>query len=327
MATLAVILLHTCNALTNNAYDYEFIGNQYYVMINVVSLMNWSVPIFFMISGALLIKEHEEITYDRVIKKYCRRILLALVIFGIPFSMMEIFMNMRHFSFLMFPQACLNVLTGNSWGHLWYLYTLIGLYLILPVINAFFNRASRRTCNIFLILLFIFCFLIPVINTLFDIRIAFEMPIESYALFYFFVGKLLYTSNNQILNMKQIWGLCLVFLVLMLFVICFYTDGNKYLSYNSPVIAGISVCIFLLLRGIKINVSEYMWKIDRLCFGVYLIHPVFVNFLYKFLKVTPLDFGNAYFIGVILFWIGFIAVSFLASYMMNLVKPLKKYIL
>lgn len=326
MATLAVILLHTCNTLTNNAADYIFDGSQYYVLTSVVCLMNWAVPMFFMISGALLIKEDREITYDLVIKKYCKRILLALVIFGIPFSMMEIFMENRTLTSSMFPMACLNVLTGNSWGHLWYLYTLIGLYLILPVVNAFYSKAERRTCIVFLMLLFIFCFLIPVADKLFDIKIAFEMPIASYALFYFVIGKLLYTSDNQIFNKKRIWGGSLAVLVLLLLIINF-NGGGDYLSYNSSIIVGISICIFLLIRGIEIEVSERLWTIDRLCFGVYLIHPLFVNFLYKFVKVTPLNFGDAYPVGVIVLWISFVIVAFFTSYIMNLVRPLKKYVL
>lgn len=49
MATLAVILLHTCSTLTNNAANYEFVSNQYYVLSGIVFLMNWAVPIFLMI--------------------------------------------------------------------------------------------------------------------------------------------------------------------------------------------------------------------------------------------------------------------------------------
>ena len=98
VSTLAVILLHTCSALTDNAMIYELSVDQYYVLTDIVHLMTWAVPIFFMVSGALLIDEHKEITYSFIWKKYCKRIILALVIFGVPFSMMEIFVNTREIS-------------------------------------------------------------------------------------------------------------------------------------------------------------------------------------------------------------------------------------
>lgn len=222
----------------------------------------------------------------------------------------------------MLPQACLNVLTGNSWGYLWYLYTLIGLYLVLPVISSFVDKVDRQTCIIFSMFMFLFCFLIPVVNRLFRIKVVFEMPIASYALFNFIVGKLLYTSNNQILNKKRIWGCTLAVLALLLLIINFY-DGSDFLGYNSPIIAGISICHFLLLKGTKIKASGQMWKIDRLCFDAYLIHSLFVNFLYKFLKIMPLNFGDAYMVGEILLWIIFVIITFVAGYIMNLIKPLK----
>lgn len=325
-ATLAVILLHTCNTITNNSADYLITDSQHYVLTSITFLMNWAVPVFFMISGALLINGNKEINYDLVLRKYCKRILLALIVFGIPFSMMEIFMNTRTLSLSMIPKACLNILTGNSWGHLWYLYVLIGLYLVLPVINVFINKASRRTSITFIALIFIFCFLIPMVNRLFEVKIAFEMPIMSYALFYFIVGKMLYAVDSNVFIKKWICGCVLALLVLLLLVINSY-GGCKYLEYNSPLIAAISICIFLLLKGIRLEVSKRMWKVDRLCFGVYLIHPLFVNFLYKFMKITPLSFSKFYIVAVIVMWGIFVIVSFAASYAMYLIKPLKKYVL
>lgn len=144
VSTLAVILLHTCSALIDNAMIYELSVDQYYVLTDIVHLMTWTVPIFFMVSGALLIDEHKEITYSFIWKKYCKRIILALVIFGVPFSMMEIFVNTREISLLTFLHACLNLLTGDSWAHLWYLYTLIGLYLELPIVNVFLVKQKDK---------------------------------------------------------------------------------------------------------------------------------------------------------------------------------------
>ena len=34
--------------------------------------------------------------------------------------------------------------TGHSWAHMWYLYMLIGLYLITPVIKPFVVKASNK---------------------------------------------------------------------------------------------------------------------------------------------------------------------------------------
>ena len=66
--------------------------------------------------------------------------------------------------------------------------------------------------------------------------------------------------------------------------------------------------------------------IGSVSFGVYLIHPLFIQFVYKFLHIVPT--GSSLFpIWSFLFAAVFIILSFLASWAMSLIKPLKKYVL
>lgn len=165
VATVGVIFLHTCNTISNNAENYDLTWMQTFVLTTGNYLMNWAVPIFLMITGALLLNEKKIITYKDCITKYCKRMVLALFIFGIPFSMLEIIMNTKQVSFSLLPQSVLNVLTGNSWSHLWYLYSLIGIYLVLPMLKAFVDKASRRDLETLLAILLIFNFAIPFANS------------------------------------------------------------------------------------------------------------------------------------------------------------------
>lgn len=96
VATVGVIFLHTCNTISNNAENYDLTWMQTFVLTTGNYLMNWAVPIFLMITGALLLNEKKIITYKDCITKYCKRMVLALFIFGIPFSMLEIIMNTKH---------------------------------------------------------------------------------------------------------------------------------------------------------------------------------------------------------------------------------------
>lgn len=105
-------------------------------------------------------------------------------------------------------------------------------------------------------------------------------------------------------------------------------DFSGYVGYSSPIIAALSVVVFMLFKGLQIDDrwTERLWKIDRLCFGVYLIHPLFINFVYKFLKVTPVSFDK-YCLMVPVFWIFFVCCGISASWAMSRIKPLKKYVL
>ena len=108
-------------------------------------LMNWAVPVFLMITGALLLDPNRQITYSDCIRKYAKRILLALFVFGIPFSMLEILLNTKSITVRSLFEAIINVINGNSWSHLWYLYALIGLYFVLPMLKAFVNNSDEKT--------------------------------------------------------------------------------------------------------------------------------------------------------------------------------------
>ena len=335
VATIAVIFLHTCNTISNNASSYDLMNGELLFFTTGNYLMNWAVPVFMMITGALLLKRDKEISYGSCIGKYCKRIFLALVIFGIPFSILEIMMDMQSISLSLIPKSIINVLTGNSWSHLWYLYTLIGLYLILPILKTFVDTRSRRDMECLLVILLTFNFIFPFLNSVLNITIAFVIPIKSFAVFYCLLGKYLYERTPKILQDKRICTL--IFIVSVIFVIglnyATSTDNKEYFGYSSPLIVLMASAIFIMLKGCggivgsHQNIETLLWKLDRLCFGVYLIHPVFINFVYKFVKVTPLNMEKLYPLATVGFWLIFVTCAFAASWVMNLIKPLRKWIL
>lgn len=328
-ATLAVVFLHTNNTISNNR-DIFLIDAEKMRFFSINNfLMNWAVPVFFMITGVLLLDSNKFITFKACVNKYSRRIVLALFTFGVPFSMLEIFVKNRKISFFILEEAIGNVITGNSWSHLWYLYTLIGIYLILPILKTFVNNAEKATVRYIIWIFFIFDFCKCIFDNILGVSIAFEIPIGGFAIFYVLLGKYLTDRDTCFCNKK----ICSIFILIS--VVCIVGGGmlienyevQEYFGYNSPVIVLLSISIFMMFQGITCKRKQNVWKIDRLCFAVYLIHPVFINFFYKFLKITPLCFGNFYFIGVVIFWILFVILSFCSAWIMHHITLLKKYIL
>lgn len=113
MATLAVVFLHTNSALSSNAIQFGLTEDQIKSSTIYYLCMTWSVPIFMMITGALLLNPDKKITWGSCIKKYVKRILLTLLVFGIPFSILEIVFNTKNISVVYFFDAMLNVLNGK----------------------------------------------------------------------------------------------------------------------------------------------------------------------------------------------------------------------
>ena len=327
--TIAVVFLHTNNTLSNNSEQFFLTKNQIAFFTTNNLLMNWAVPVFLMITGALLLDPNRQITYGDCIRKYVKRILLALFVFGIPFSMSEILLNTRSITIKSVLEATINVINGNSWSHLWYLYALIGLYFVLPMLKAFVNNSDEKTLLYLISIVFIFNFVVKSVDKILGATIAFEIPIAGFAVFYVLAGRYITIIKSWLLDKKHFCIGVIVFAIVVVAIgsICYYPKSKEFLGYNSPMIAVLSIAVFCLFMGVKSDKIDFIWKIDRLCFGVYLIHPVFINFVYKFLKITPVTFDTFYPAMTFVFWIIFVIVSFVGVWIMYQIPILKKYIL
>lgn len=284
----------------------------------------WAVPCFFMITGALLLGK--PIEYPVIIKKYILRVFYALVLFGFPFGLVKVFLESKVISMEMILNAFRLIIEGKSSTPLWYLYTLIGLYFCLPVLNKI-TELPDKTWKGFLLSLFSFDFIIPFISNVTGTEIAFHIPI-TYPFFYVLMG---YYLKNKKINLFEnaavrILGIIAIPLIIVLTCI-FDICSAEIVAYDSPVIALYSVVVFsLFVSQKKDRLKDWIWNIDRHCFGVYLIHMVIIQFLFRFLKLTPVRY-NHYIGATIIIYCGILIGSFLGSYILGLIRPLKKNVL
>ncbi|KMN20314.1 acyltransferase [Pseudomonas weihenstephanensis] len=98
------------------------------------SLSRVCVPIFLMISGALLLKKSEPL--GRFIKKRFIRIFPPLL-FWSAFYTWWLYYNGVDVS-----GWALRILTEPAMYHLWYLYAIVGLYALVPILRRFYNGST-----------------------------------------------------------------------------------------------------------------------------------------------------------------------------------------
>lgn len=94
---------------------------------------HWPVPVFMMITGYLLLQK--KVLDYKSIWKYFKRIAIVLLLFGFVFSYMEVYFVSHTISLEGLCKAFINVIEGHTWAHMWYLYVLLGIYLVLPVLH------------------------------------------------------------------------------------------------------------------------------------------------------------------------------------------------
>lgn len=313
LATLGVVVLHCSSTwLDNGIYvDEDHLAFSFYDLINV-----FTVPMFVLISGALFLNPAKDTGYRIIISKYVRRISLALLIFGLPMCIAEMF-----FSGGSWGSAVFNFLTGNSWGHMWYLYMLVGLYLMTPILKAFVCCSTRKSLFVALVVLFIMSSVLPTLKY-YGIPINGWLTFNNPYIFLYLAGYYLVTMK---VNRVKLWMIIAV-LAICVFIICSKaiagTDTKMYFAPESLIMA---MSLFLLFKK-----KDFKWHIADLiapyCFGIYITHTLFYNFLQKVVHVSPADYMNAWISIPILGMLVFL-LSLGICYILRKNYWLKKYVL
>ena len=321
VAISCVLMLHIISGITDTIPE-QMTHNQLGFYHFLKSLCTVGVPIFLMISGTLFLSPEKKLTLKTLLQKYLRKIVLALILFGTFFAIMELVIVNGTFSVSFIPLGFLNMLCGNSWAHMWYLFALIGLYLFLPLLKAFTAHTDKQTYFYLLVLLFAIGSLIPTLESALNLKFGFMMPVTGVCLFYYMCGYYIHTYVDKKSSYQKVAAAILVALVLLLLYNCF-VSANYNWSYESPVIIGMSMCIYYLA-----SCQSREWvicsQLRDYYFGMYLVHTVFLNVAYKWFHVTPLLFGGYLLLPV--FFLGTFALSLVTAWVMKKVPLLGKYV-
>lgn len=138
----------------------------------------------------------------------------------------------------------------DSFSHLWYLYALISVYLVLLILANAIQHTERKTVLIFSVCLFCFDFLLPLISAMSDWNIAFSVSI-TYPVFYFVIGHFISMESIDKLRKSIATTLICISAAVISGSILIGKPFDAVYSYNSPVIALYSVSIFYLLQTVQ----------------------------------------------------------------------------
>lgn len=329
IATLAVVFLHTCSTLISPLFThYQLSEEMYGFFFNGRECMRWSVPVFIMITGALLLKKGKVTTIQDCLKKYVLKMATVLLIFGVPMAWFTRIYYEGAVSWEIFWAGFTDVLTMHSWDHLWYIYSLMAVYLILPLLQIYVNHVNEQEERYILIVLFIVLFLIPDIYLTLKNYVNPVFPI-GYWVFYLLAGHYLYDKNeNKALNKPLILLLGLIgVLMLMPKLASEHIYNEKIILYDNPYLA--CVAMFLFVACLQIHIQDpkkILWKLDRLCFGVYLVHPIFIHLAYSYFKWTPVTGTGDYQGLTFLFFVAFTVLSFVVTWILKKIPYLNKII-
>ena len=156
--------------------------------------------------------------------------------------------------------------------HMWYLYMLIGLYLVTPVINHSISNLSRK--NVWIVAIVLLA--IGIINNAFDLVTGnepfFILWFVNY-LGYFMLGYLLkgYRSRFSVFLLLFIYLLSVAAISVLSFFTAKYWGNLYFYEYLSPFVIVVSLSIYIVFQQINVK-ANVLSRISHLTLGVYLIH-------------------------------------------------------
>lgn len=283
LAIFAVVVLHVAaGVVTGNE-----IGSEYWWIGNIYnSLVRWCVPVFVMISGALMLdtSKNEELTV--FYKKRLSRILIPIIVWSVFYSAWAVLKASIKGEQLYLTDLLNRVLSGMPHYHMWFLYMILIMYLLTPFFRPIVANFSKRD----LTLLTVFTFLLAAINFAYIMVTSAEprpaLFINWFLLYipYYFLGHLI-REDDVPRSSVLLWSTFVVS-ALVTSVGCYLVStrigldsGLYFYGYLSVSVIPMSISTMYLLKKISTPIisSEFTKKMSALTLGVYLIHPVLLE--------------------------------------------------
>lgn len=330
-ATFSVIVLHVAAQNWNNI---DVNSTEWNIFNFYDSIVRWVVPMFIMISGTLFI--NKDVPIKTIYKKYILRIITSFIFWSMIYTIMILKNNSIKNAILLFIKGHL---------HMWFLFMIIGLYMITPLIKQI--TLNNDTTKYFIVLGIIFAIIIPQCISVLSIKSIYlgnliQEIMENINLHmilgytvYYILGFYLDKIDIKTHNLKYIYILGVlgfISTIVLSAILSKYTKeaNSLFYGYFTLNILLESVLVFTLAKKffkkikISIKIEKNLTQISKYCFGIYLVHALVITYLDKFLNLNTLTF-NPFFSVPIISIVVFI-ISFFISFIINQIPILNKYI-
>lgn len=330
IAMFAVVAIHICITALSDFDNYSQLDAVLYASVR--NVFHFAVPIFFMISGALILPPVKELPLKKLLGRYLLKYGLAIVVFGWVFATIERYFVSKKLSIDLFTGSFMDMLIGKSWDHMWYMYALFGTMLVVPILRLITKHCQKSYIYYFVVVFGLFLTIIPIGEHYLQFKLGVALPFNSVYCFYMLLGY--WIDHKDILISKKISAgimavLFPVIIVLTVLQQIYQFDTEVLFAYFSPIIDVLSVGIFSFFRNTEHLLSAketpaFVKFLGKYSFGVYIIHMFWINIAYKLLKIDPFQINAI--AGFFILWIVISLLSVLTSWVMKHIPLLKKIV-
>ena len=302
---------------------------QFWVYLIISIFCRFSVPVFIMISGTLLLNDKSNNSIRKCLTK-AKYYIILLLFWSLFYYLVDLVHRQDNINIYNFVVA---FYSSNLKYHLWYLYFYIGFLIILPFLMVLKDMPLSRYIYLY-ILGVIINGIVPIfsyfvmggavlnldLNINWIVNIVLLYPLIGYFLDYFISSK--YICCINIVNIASLFFTAFVTYKKGL-IEGVYTLDQSQTFYDCFVILN-SSSIFISIKYIfnKIRMSEFILNlihnIGRYTFGVYLLHVFVLENVYSWDLLSVLQgFGLNLMLSAFLMCLWVFLISLLFTFIMS----------
>ena len=295
IATIMVISIHTISV-----YQYTYIKPLQLLPYSIFGVLNslnrMAVPAFFMLTGALTLRQTRKPITRESYTSFVKNIIYRLVIPFIIFSLVSyLFFTKPPWSITKFIVSFSNY--PGTYGHMWFMYVIVMIYFFIPFLRRFIQSLSRHELKLLICLIFIFS---NILSELFILskhyhKMVFNEVALPYIIAYtnlVLLGLYFMKYNISPSKRRLIYILGIISLILLPIIQALTNNvdvAQDLITGRSvlPVFISSAGFIFIKYHFSKVKLSscatKVITKLSEISFYTYLVHMVIINIFYTYL--------------------------------------------
>lgn len=304
---IAVVTLHVSSGIVGSYNNISLYGWWTGNIANSIS--RWGVPCLIMLAGALLLEPKKVESASLFFRKRAKRTVVPIISWFLLYFLWLYFWRGQSINVEFIVKR---IILGGPFYHLYFLYVIGTLYLVTPALRFSISRASSFKRAKLIIAFFSLGFLDSFVFYYLYCHPGLYDSISSFfPLFVFTFGFVGYFLAGYQLRMMTFSRKAFYFALVSLLLSLIITSVGTYILVKhfglssfglyfydnfSPTCLVMSLCIFIIFKEEHL-LADLIGKNEKIynfvknwvapgTFGIYLVHPIFMDILGKYINIT-----------------------------------------
>lgn len=315
LSALSVVFLHTAAGSLR-----ENMGSTVWHVSNTLTgIMSISVPLFFMISGAMTMSSKKTLSIEYTYKKRVSKMLVPFLAWSLVAVVYFQALNLLFAGSIDWREAAKKLAYMPSQPttvHLWFMYALIPLYLLSPILKKLVDAMTESLVKYIFVIWVVFSSVLPTAASFLPAKYQpmlrlnpeFNLNFMSGYLGYFLIGYYLFIYSRPV-SKKLLVGIIAIDAAVISAGTWWKTTetgsySEMFKSYSGLFVLILSIAVFLLAKEVMAEhqlpapASWILQVLSLTSFGVYLVHNLGVHFVSAYI----VNLWPASSISVLLLW-------------------------